>query len=119
MMTHEHSEDVDTSGESELGPGDRDDGLQSTALAGDGKASPGSRTATLYRMVLADHTCPFGLRAKAMLEDAGFEIDDRILDTREAVDRFQAEQTVSTTPQIFINGERIGGSDDLALWLNK
>ena len=27
--------------------------------------------ATLYRMKLPDHECPFGVRAKAMLDDAG------------------------------------------------
>lgn len=75
------------------------------------------RSATLYRMVLPDHTCPFGVRAKALLEQAGFAVDDRILDTREAVDAFKEEHGVATTPQIFIDGERIGGSDDLERYL--
>lgn len=76
-----------------------------------------SKTATLYRMVLPDHVCPFGLRAKAMLEEAGFTIDEHILGTREEVDAFQVEQGVATTPQIFIDGERVGGSDDLETYL--
>lgn len=71
------------------------------------------KTATLYRMVLPDHTCPFGVRAKEMLERAGFQVDDRILRSRDEVDAFEAEQGVSTTPQVFIDDERIGGSDDL------
>jgi len=69
--------------------------------------------ATLYRMVLPDHTCPFGVRAKELLEDAGYEVDDRVLSTREEVDAYQEEEGVETTPQIFIDGERIGGCDDL------
>ena len=73
--------------------------------------------ATLYRMVLSDHVCPFGVRARQMLEQAGFEIDDRQMTTREEVDAFKAEQGVATTPQIFIGGERIGGSDDLEQYL--
>ena len=73
--------------------------------------------ATLYRMVLPDHTCPFGVHAKQLLEGAGYEVDDRILATREEVDAFQEEQGVETTPQVFIDGERIGGSDDLAAYL--
>jgi glutaredoxin len=73
--------------------------------------------ATLYRMVLPEHTCPFGVRAKQMLEAAGYDVDDRILRSREDVDAFKAEQGVATTPQIFIDGERIGGSDELERYL--
>ena len=72
-----------------------------------------TKRATLYRMVLPDHVCPFGVRAKAMLEEQGFDVDDRILGSREEVDAFKAEHGVATTPQIFIDNERIGGSDDL------
>ena len=75
------------------------------------------RTATLYRMKLPTHECPYGLRAKELLEDAGFTIDEHLLTTREEVDAFQAKEGVSTTPQIFMNGERIGGSEDLAQYL--
>jgi len=75
------------------------------------------REVVLYRMVLPDHTCPYGLLAKRMLEDSGMTFDDRLLTSREAVDSFQAEHGVSTTPQLFVDGERIGGSDELAAWL--
>jgi glutaredoxin 3 len=71
----------------------------------------------LYRMVLPEHTCPFGLRAKQMLEQEGFQVDDRILRSRAEVDAFEEEQGVETTPQVFIDGERIGGSDDLEQYL--
>ena len=75
------------------------------------------RTATLYRMKLPTHECPYGLRAKELLEDAGFTIDEHLLTTREEVDAFQAKEGVSTTPQSFIDGERIGGCEDLAQYL--
>ncbi len=75
------------------------------------------RRATLYRMVLPDHTCPFGVRAKDLLEEHGYEVEDKILGTREETDAFQAEHDVQTTPQVFIDGERIGGSDELARFL--
>ncbi|WP_066487159.1 MULTISPECIES: glutaredoxin domain-containing protein [Pseudomonadota] len=78
-----------------------------------------NRTATLYRMVLPEHICPFGVRARQMLEAAGFTVDDRLLQSREEVDAFKAEQGVATTPQIFIDGERIGGSDDLERYLEQ
>ena len=77
------------------------------------------RTATLFRMVLPDHECPFGVRAKKMLEQNGFQIDEHILGTREEVDAFKAEQGVMTTPQVFIGGSRIGGSDDLQRYLSE
>jgi glutaredoxin len=77
------------------------------------------KTATLYRMVLADHTCPFGVRAKQILEDAGFEVDDEILRSRQEVDAFKQQEGVDTTPQVFISGERIGGSDDLERYLEQ
>ena len=75
------------------------------------------RTATLYRMILPDHTCPYGVRARELLERHGFEVDDRILGSRDEVDRFKAEHGVSKTPQVFIGGDRIGGSDELAEYL--
>lgn len=75
------------------------------------------RTATLYRMVLPDHTCPFGVRAKQMLEQAGFQVDDHILRSRDEVDAFEQEHNVATTPLVFIGEQQIGGSDDLDRYL--
>jgi glutaredoxin len=75
------------------------------------------RTAVLYRMILPDHTCPYGVRAKELLEQAGFEVDDRILHDRDEVDAFKAKHNVATTPQVFINDERIGGSSELESYL--
>lgn len=73
--------------------------------------------ATLHRMVLPDHVCPFGLRAKQMLEQQGYEVEEHILGSRAEVDAFKAEQQVRTTPQIIIDGQRIGGSDELERYL--
>ena len=75
--------------------------------------NPSPKTATLYRMVMPEHTCPYGLKARALLRSRGFAVDDRHLRTREEVDAFKAEHGVKTTPQTFIAGERIGGYDDL------
>jgi len=77
------------------------------------------RTATLYRMKLPTHECPYGLLAKRMLDDAGFETEEHLLTTRDEVESFMAEQGVDTTPQIFIDGKRIGGSDELAAYLEE
>ena len=75
------------------------------------------RKVVLYRMKLPDHECPYGLLAKRMLEDAGIAFDDRLLTSREEVDQFESEQGVETTPQVFIDGKRIGGSEELAAYL--
>lgn len=75
------------------------------------------KQAVLHRMVLPDHVCPFGERAKALLEDAGYKVDDRLLRSREAVDAFKAEHGLDTTPLIVIEGEEIGGSDELERYL--
>jgi glutaredoxin 3 len=77
------------------------------------------KNATLYRMVLPDHTCPFGVRAKQLLERHGYQIDDRILASRDEVDAFKAEQGIQTTPLVFIGDERIGGSDDLERYVGQ
>ncbi len=64
-------------------------------------------------MVMPGHTCPYGLKAKYLLERKGYTVDDRWLTTREETDAFKAEHDVQTTPQTFIGGIRIGGYDDL------
>ena len=75
------------------------------------------RKVVLYRMKLPDHECPYGLLTRRMLEDAGIDFDDRLLTSRDEVDAFLAEHDVETTPQVFIDGKRIGGSEDLAAYL--
>ena len=69
--------------------------------------------ATLHRMVMPAHTCPYGLKALDLLRRRGYEVDDHWLTTREETDAFKAEHGVKTTPQVFIDGQRIGGYDDL------
>lgn len=72
-----------------------------------------SKTAVLHRMVMPDHTCPYGLKARHLLKRRGYAIDDRWLTTHAETEAFKAEHGVKTTPQIFIDGKRIGGYDDL------
>ncbi len=76
-------------------------------------ASAATKTATLHRMVMPTHTCPYGLKAKDLLRRRGYAVEDHLLTTREATDAFKAEHGVATTPQTFIAGERVGGYDDL------
>lgn len=76
-----------------------------------------TKLATLTRMVLPDHECPYGVRAKALLEQAGYEVDEHILSSRGEVDAFKQEQGIATTPLIVIDGETVGGSADLERYL--
>jgi glutaredoxin len=71
------------------------------------------KTAILYRMVMPDHVCPYGLKSKDLLERHGFTVEDHHLKTRDETDAFKKEHGVETTPQAFIGGERIGGHDEL------
>ncbi|AXR06604.1 MULTISPECIES: MauE/DoxX family redox-associated membrane protein [Alteromonadales] len=78
-----------------------------------------SKTAILYRMVTDEHICPYGLRSKDLLEREGFSIEDHHLTSREETDKFKEKHGVETTPQTFINDERIGGYDDLRDYFGK
>jgi glutaredoxin len=75
--------------------------------------------ATLYRMVMPQHTCPWGLKAKDLLERSGYAVEDHHLKTREEVDAFKARSGAATTPQVFIGAERVGGYDDLRRFLGR
>ena len=77
------------------------------------------RTAVLYRMVMPEHVCPWGLKAKDLLRRSGYEVEDHHLTTREETDAFRTEHGVATTPQVFIGGIRVGGYDDLRRFLGK
>jgi glutaredoxin len=72
-----------------------------------------TRKAELHRMVMPSHTCPYGLKSLDLLKRQGFEVEDHWLTTREETDAFKAAHDVRTTPQTFIDGQRIGGYDDL------
>lgn len=78
-----------------------------------------AQKATLCRMVMPEHTCPYGLKSKALLQSQGYSVEDKWLTSREEVDAFKAEYNVKTTPQTFINDKRIGGYDDLRQFFGK
>ena len=75
------------------------------------------RSATLTRMVLPGHECPYGVRAKELLEQAGYEVDEHILSSRAEVEAFKQEHGIATTPLIVIDGETVGGSAELERYL--
>lgn len=63
--------------------------------------------------------CPFCAKAKGMLHDAGIEFEELLMG-RDYTDRtLRAVVGTTSVPQIFIDGDEIGGSDKLEEWLAK
>jgi len=75
--------------------------------------------AILYRMVMPGHTCPYGLKARDLLQRSGYEVEDHHFTTRAETDAFKSHHQVATTPQIFIGAKRVGGYDDLRRFVGK
>lgn len=76
-----------------------------------------SQQAALYRMETDDHICPFGLKSRDLLMREGFDLEDHTFKSRDEVEAFKKEYDVDTTPQTFIDGNRIGGYDELRDYL--
>ena len=69
--------------------------------------------ATVHRMVMDAHVCPYGIKAVELLTREGYTIDDQWLTNRVQADAFKIEHAVQTTPLVIIDRARIGGYDDL------
>jgi len=68
--------------------------------------------------VFSREGCPFCVRAKALLNESGIEFEELVLN-RDYTDRtLRAVSTNTSYPQVFINGQLIGGTDDLEAWLS-
>lgn len=59
--------------------------------------------------------CPFCIRAKRLLDQKGVDYTEYMIDGDEAARSKMAKRAGGrrSVPQIFINGQPIGGSDDL------
>jgi glutaredoxin 3 len=77
------------------------------------------KQALLHRMVTPEHTCPWGVKALDLLKQAGYQVEDHQLTTRSEVDTFMQDERVQTTPQIYIDGQRVGGYDELVAFLGE
>lgn len=71
--------------------------------------SQATKTAVLYRMMTPNHQCPYGLKTLHLLRSKGYQVDDKHLSNTDETNAFKAKHEVKTTPQVFIDGERIGG----------
>ncbi|MCG8601439.1 MAG: glutaredoxin [Verrucomicrobiales bacterium] len=72
-----------------------------------------SKKAIIHRMVTPDHLCPWGVKALDLLRRNGFEVEDNHLESMDANKAYKEEQGYDETPQIWIEGEHIGGYDAL------
>ncbi len=61
--------------------------------------------------------CPFCARAKEMLEAAGMDYEEIVLGRDASLRSLRAMTGAETVPQVFVEGEHIGGSEVLEEWL--
>jgi len=77
--------------------------------------APSPASVTLF----SRNGCPHCARAKALLEHAGLQFEELVLN-RDYTDRTLRAVTRRTTfPQVFVDGELIGGADELEIWLER
>ncbi|MDX1802487.1 MAG: glutathione peroxidase [Alcanivorax sp.] len=64
--------------------------------------------------------CPHCVRAKQALRDAGYSYEEIELGSRGlSYSSLAAITGAGTTPQVYIEGQRIGGADELQAWLQQ
>ena len=63
--------------------------------------------------------CPFCAKAKAMLQEMNMSYDEITIGSNAKMASVRAITGRDSVPQVFINGEHIGGSDDLATYLGQ
>ncbi|MDT0501108.1 MULTISPECIES: glutaredoxin [unclassified Halomonas] len=80
-------------------------------------ASTQHETAHVYRMKMEQHLCPFGLKTVDLLKRKGYTVDDHPLTSRQAVEEFQEQAGVDTTPQVYIGEKRVGGYEEVREYL--
>ena len=71
--------------------------------------------------VYSKTTCPWCAKAKALLTNNGIEYTETLVNgpgIKEGIER-KAGREIRTVPQIFIDGNYIGGYTDLEKFLNK
>ncbi len=69
--------------------------------------------------VFSREGCQYCVRAKGMLRDAGIDFEELVLNRDFSESTIRAISGEATVPQVFINGERIGGSEALEKYFAK
>ncbi|MFT5219302.1 MAG: glutaredoxin-like protein [Planctomycetota bacterium] len=63
--------------------------------------------------------CEFCVQAKTLLQDVGMNYEELVLNRNFSEATLRAVSGRSTVPQVFINGEHIGGAEDLQAYFDK
>ena len=69
--------------------------------------------------VFSREGCPYCARAKGLLHDAGIRFEELVLNRDYTEATLRAVSGRSTVPQVFVNGDYIGGSEELEQYLDK
>jgi glutaredoxin-like protein len=69
--------------------------------------------------VFSREGCPYCVRAKGMLHDAGIAFEELVLNHDFTEATLRAVSARSTVPQVFVNGRHIGGSEELEAYLDE
>ena len=77
------------------------------------------RSVPLDVAVMTRKGCPHCARAKQVLANAGIDFEELVLNQDFTDQGLRAMTTSKTYPQIFINGQLIGGADGLSAWLQQ
>ena len=67
--------------------------------------------------VFSREGCPFCVKAKGLLNEAGIEYDELVLNRDFNESTIRAVTGRTTVPQVFIDGKLIGGSEELEVYL--
>ena len=78
---------------------------------------PQGRTEALSVALFTKPGCTHCTRAKTMLREHGIGFEEVGLGHGLSTSTLRAVSGRSTTPQVFVNGDAIGGADELASWL--
>ena len=68
-------------------------------------------------LVMSREGCPFCAKAKGMLSDAGIGYEELVLNKEYTGRALRAVSGAESVPQVFINGDHVGGSEALEAWL--
>jgi glutaredoxin-like protein len=68
--------------------------------------------------VMSRDGCPFCVAAKESLRDAGIDFDELILNRDYTDQSLRAIAGSASVPQVFVNGNHIGGAQSLEAWLS-
>ena len=63
--------------------------------------------------------CPYCARAKALLRERGMTFEEVVLGRDATIRSVRAMTGKETVPQVFVEGDYIGGSEELEAWLSR